>query len=98
MQISFNHGLAFRFQSLLPQVIMDRLGGLAKFLRFHSQQSCCIRRFYPRVQRLFFRVNGDPFVQRHASKTGAVQKDHGSGNENGHFQGASIRPLFENEA
>ena len=50
------------------------------------------------MQRLFFRVNGDPFVQRHAPKTGAVQKDHGSGNENGHFPSASIRPLFENEA
>ena len=28
----------------------------------------------------------------------AVQKDHGSGNENGHFPSALIRPLFENEA
>ena len=45
------------------------------------------------MQRLLFRVNGDPFVQRHLSKCD-VQKDHGSGNDHSQvlqtsFEGAN---------
>lgn len=92
VKISVNHGLAFRFHSLLSRAIMDRFrGGLAKFLRFHKKILPVPAAIIVSSRRC------DPFIQCHTLKS-AVQKDHGSGNENGHFPSVSIRPLFENEA